>query len=167
MLLCWDEDPDARPSFRDIVDILTEMTSQDKVNFISLREWTSHHCVFMLGRKKIRATTKNKQTNKTKNNNNNNKRNPGAHDATSIIEVGLSIILTLVLRTTLLWFFFSEQRFLPNKLRQTLQRNCFYIYYASFDVYEVKFGGVVWVWGSSKIMVEGWWNPMNFILSIS
>ena len=35
-----------------------------------------------------------------------------------------------------------------------LQCNHFYILNASFDVYEVKLGGVVWVWGSSKRMVE-------------
>ena len=39
--------------------------------------------------------------------------------------------------------FFLRQRFLPNKLHQTLLCNCFYIYYTSFDVYEAKFGGVV------------------------
>ena len=52
---------------------------------------------------------------------------------------------------------FLKQLFLlPNKLRQTLQCNHFYILYASFDVYEVKLGDVVWVYmGSSKEMVDG------------
>ncbi|XP_072034064.1 uncharacterized protein [Amphiura filiformis] len=31
MLQCWHEDPDARPSFKDIVDILTNMATQDKI----------------------------------------------------------------------------------------------------------------------------------------
>ena len=59
--------------------------------------------------------------------------------------------------------------FFPNKLRQTLLYNCLYIYDASFDVLWGEIWGVVWVWGSSKIMVEGggWWNPMIFILSIA
>ena len=41
---------------------------------------------------------------------------------------------------------------MPNKLHQTLLYNHFYILYTSFDVglYEVKFGGVVWVWGVIK-----------------
>ena len=56
------------------------------------------------------------------------------------------------------------QFFLPNKLHPTLLGNHFYILYASFDVCEVEFWGIVWVWGSSKRMVEGgWWNPMTFI----
>ena len=38
---------------------------------------------------------------------------------------------------------FLKQRFLPNRLRQTPQCSCFYICYASFDVYEVTFRGVV------------------------
>ena len=50
--------------------------------------------------------------------------------------------------------YFLRQCFSPNKLGQALLCNCFYTYYASFYAYEVKFGGVVWVWGSSKIMVE-------------
>ena len=49
------------------------------------------------------------------------------------------------------FFFFL----LPSKLHQTLPGNHFYILHASFDVYGVKLGGVVWVWGSSKRMVEG------------
>ena len=49
---------------------------------------------------------------------------------------------------------FLKQGFLSNKLRQTLRCNCFDIFYVSFDVYEMKFGGVVWVWGSSEIMVK-------------
>ena len=58
--------------------------------------------------------------------------------------------------------------FFPNKQRQTLLCNRFYIYYVSFDVYEVKFGGVVWVWRVVKDYgIGGWWNPMSFILSIS
>ena len=40
--------------------------------------------------------------------------------------------------------------FLPNKLRQMLPDNHFYILYASFDVYGVILGGVVWVWGVIK-----------------
>ena len=40
---------------------------------------------------------------------------------------------------------FFTTTFLPNKLHQTLLCNHFYILYASFHVYEVKFGGVVWV----------------------
>ena len=43
-------------------------------------------------------------------------------------------------------FFLKLTAFLLNKLRQTLLCNCFKIYNASFDVYEVKFEGVVWVW---------------------
>ena len=31
MLHCWQENPDARPSFTDIVDILKDMAAQDKV----------------------------------------------------------------------------------------------------------------------------------------
>ena len=31
MLQCWEEDPDTRPTFKDMVDILTDMASQDKV----------------------------------------------------------------------------------------------------------------------------------------
>ena len=50
---------------------------------------------------------------------------------------------------------FFKPLFLPNNLRQTLQCNHFHILYASFDVYEVKLGGVVLVWGSSKRIVEG------------
>ena len=50
---------------------------------------------------------------------------------------------------------FFKTAFLPNKLHQTLLCNNFYTLYASLYVYEVKFGGVVWVWGSSKKMVEG------------
>ena len=46
--------------------------------------------------------------------------------------------------------------------------NHFYILYTSFDVYEVKYGGVVWVWGIIKENgTGGWWNPMIFILSLS
>ena len=64
-------------------------------------------------------------------------------------------------------FFFFKQRFLPNKLPKTLLYNCFYIFFASFDVYEVKFGDVVWEWwGASKVMVGGWWNPKIFSLSM-
>ena len=36
-----------------------------------------------------------------------------------------------------------QTAFLPNKLSQMLLRNHFYILYISFDVYKVKFGGVV------------------------
>ena len=53
---------------------------------------------------------------------------------------------------------FLKQLFVPNKLRQMLPgtSNHFYILFASFDVYRVKLGGVIWVWGvSSKRMVEG------------
>ena len=72
--------------------------------------------------------------------------------------------LALVLWT----FFFFLQLFLPNTLQHTLLCNRFYMLCASFDAYEVKFGCAVWVWGSSKRMVEGgWWNLMTFILSIS
>ena len=46
--------------------------------------------------------------------------------------------------------FFKTAFFLPNKLRQTLPGNHFNILYASFDVYGVKLGGVVWVWGVIK-----------------
>ena len=52
---------------------------------------------------------------------------------------------------------FLIQHLLPYKLPQTLLCNCFYIYYASFDVYEVKFGDVVWVWGAVKDYGRGGW----------
>ena len=42
---------------------------------------------------------------------------------------------------------FSKQLFFSNILRQTLPANHFYILCAPFDVYGVKLGGVVWVWG--------------------
>ena len=55
-------------------------------------------------------------------------------------------------KTALFLFLFC---FVFNYLRQTRLCNYLYIYYAYFDVYEVKFGCVVWILGSSKIMVEG------------
>ena len=51
--------------------------------------------------------------------------------------------------------FVSVFVFFFKKLRQMLVCNYFYIFFASFDVYEVKFGVVVWVGGSLKIMVGG------------
>ena len=79
--------------------------------------------------------------------------------------------LTLVLRRGLLQppKIFLEQRFVPNKLRQRVLFNCLYTFYTSFDVSEVKYGGVVWAWGSSKIMVGGGLVKSHdvFILSIS
>ena len=59
--------------------------------------------------------------------------------------------LTRVLRRVVLQpppkvFFFFKQRFSPINCAKRFYVIVFYIYYASFDVYEVKFGGVVWVW---------------------
>ena len=68
--------------------------------------------------------------------------------------LSITTLITLVLRrrvvASLLRFF--QTNFFSNKniLHQKLLCNHFYILYASFDVYEVKFGGVVGYGGSSK-----------------
>ena len=59
---------------------------------------------------------------------------------------------TLVLQPPKIFF---KTAFLPNKLCQMLPGNHFHILYASFDVYGVKLGGVVWVWGGGVIKENG------------
>ena len=63
------------------------------------------------------------------------------------------------------WLFtdFYSSFSLPDKLHQTLLCNHFYILYASFDVYKVKFGGAVWVRGGvHQSEWCGGLNPMKF-----
>ena len=63
-------------------------------------------------------------------------------------------------------FVFFNSVFCPINCAKRFSVIVFYIFYASFDAYEVKFWGVIWVgWrAASKIMVGGgWWNPIIFI----